>query len=168
MTDYVYFMENNPEIPEEFISGISEISIDASSMIYLLKIGLLGSVSAEITLLATQGVIDEVQWPRLPVTSCQIHSNELTNDESVVRLAEIRKISVLSEDQEVLLNARSRGLNHYNTLMILNYLFLKMRISGDEYDLYLERLKEISFYSKSVLEYGELLHQIIMKSFLQK
>ena len=130
--------------------------------------GILGYVSAEINLISTPQIIEEVGWPRLPVLSCSIDNADLTNDETVVELAEIRNIPVLSEDQEVLLNARSKGLNYYNALMILNYIVLKGRISPDDYPQYLERLKEISHYSSDVMEYGSRIYDLIIRNLHQK
>lgn len=161
-------MDKNAVLPEEFLEGIDEISIDASSIIYLLKVGILGYVAAEIDLYATPQVLDEVGWPHLPVKSFIIENDSMTNDETVVELGKKRNISVLSEDREVLLNAGNKGLNYYNSLMILNYLLLKKRISINEYPQYLERLKEISHYGSDILDYGSLLHQLIIKSFDQK
>lgn len=151
------------KLPEEFFSGINEVSIDASSIIYLLKMGILGYVSNEIKLVATPGVIEEVGWPRLPVLPCILDDKNLTNDETVVELAIKRKISVLSEDREVLLNASSKRLNYYNALMILNYILLKGRILPDEYPLYHQRLLEISHYSKDILIYGSYINKLILK-----
>ena len=141
-------------LPDEFFSGIHELSIDASSIIYLLKIGILGSVSAEIRLFASQKIIEEVGWPRLPITPTHLEREGLTNDETVVELAKIRRIPVMSEDLEVLESAGTNGLSYYNTLMILNYLLLKKRISREEYPQYFSRLKDISHYSEEILQYG--------------
>jgi len=157
-------MESGEKIPEEFFSGIDEISIDASSIIYSLKVGILGYLSAEVSLISTEAIIEEVQWPRLPVKSHKIFENaEMTNDESVVELAKIQSCPVLSEDKEVLENARKNGLHYYNTLMMLNYLLLKQRITKKEYPEYLQRLIDISHYSEDILEYGTLLNQSILE-----
>lgn len=154
-------MEKPVKLPEEFISGIKELSIDASSIIYLLKVGILGSVAAEISLISPQQIIEEVGWPHLPVNPVPIDNSEMTNDETVVELARLRKISVLSEDREVLDNARISGLKYYNTLMILNYLLLKKRIPQEEYPVYLARLIEISHYGRDILEYGESIKKLV-------
>lgn len=150
-------------LPEEFFKGIRELSIDASSTIYLLKTGLLGTVAAEINLFASDLIIEEVGWPHLPVHGIQIENENLTNDETVVELAFNRNISVLSEDREVLKNAGSKGLNYYNTLMILNYLLLKKRIDNSEYSDYLERLSVVSHYSRDILDYGARIRELVLK-----
>ena len=153
-----------PEVlPAEFLEGIKEVSIDASSIIYLLKVGLLGSVAAEIHLVSSQQIIDEVGWPHLPVNSYIMKNENLTNDETIVKLAVSRHISVLSEDREVLKNAETNGLNYYNTLMILNYLLLKKRIDILEYPEYLSRLIEVSHYSQDIIDYGASIMELVLK-----
>ncbi len=152
-------------IPEKFISGLDELCIDASSMIYLLKTGLLGSLAAEVKLLAPPGVIAETDWPHLPVEAVAPGDEDAelyTNDQSLVVLARERNSPVLSEDYEVLMDARENSLDYFNTLMMLNYLLLKGRIQKEEYPLYLERLKECSHYSERVLREGELVHQEVL------
>ena len=153
-------------IPEKFLCGLNALCIDASSMIYLLKTGLLGSLAAEVNLMAPPGVIAETQWPHLPVEPVKLSnedSTDYTNDQSLVVLARERNVPVLSEDYEVLTDARESGLDYYNTLMMLNYLLLKGRISREEYPLYLERLKECAHYSDGVLSEGELVHMEVLK-----
>ena len=152
-------------IPPEFFKGLDELCIDASSMIYLLKIGLLGSLAAEVELVSPPGVIAETDWPHLPVRAIGIDEEEngpFTNDESLVILARERNCPVLSEDYEVLMDARDSGLDYYNTLMMLNYLLLKGRIGRDEYPGYLGRLKECSHYSQMVLDEGALVHKEVL------
>jgi len=152
-------------IPSEFTKGITEISIDASSIIYLLKIGLLYSLAAEVNLVTTECVYNEVEWPKLPVKIIEINCAGLTNDQTLLALADMRKNSLLSEDLEILKIAKASGWNYYNTLMMLNYLLLKGRVSESEYNVYLERLKEVSHYSKQVLEYGENVYKAILDFF---
>lgn len=153
-------MESPEKLPEGFILGIDKISIDASSIIYMLKVGILGYVSAEMVLFASEGIEREVGWPRLPLQKVSV-PHELSNDESVIYIAEKKEIPLLSEDREVLGEARERGIPFYNTLMILNYLLLKGRVSSIEYDEYLSRLKEISRYSQEILDYGDAVRKLV-------
>lgn len=153
---------NQPRIPSSFISGIPILCIDASSMIYHLKIGLLGSLAAEVRLISTEQVIAEVGWPHLPVKSYLLEDEGLSNDESLLFLARREGFPLLSEDKEILENARDEGMEHYNTLMMLNYLFMKKRITVDEYPEYLERLKDCSHYSQYVLDYGKAVFSLIL------
>lgn len=149
------------KLPVEFKDGIEALSLDASSIIYLLKVGLLGSVAAEIRLVASKGIMEEVDWPHLPIEVFPIENQALTNDQSVVALAVERGISVLSEDSEVLADAREHNLYYYNSLMILNYLLLKKRFSLVEYSVYLKRLKGIAHYSGDVLAYGASIKKLV-------
>jgi len=156
-----------PEVlPSEFISGIKEVSIDASSIIYFLKVGILGYAAAEIHLVSSRQIIEEVRWPHLPVQGFIVENYNLTNDETIVELALNRKIPVVSEDREVLKNAETKGLNYYNTLMILNYLLMKKRIGNSEYPEYLKRLIDVSHYSRDILDYGARIRELVL-SFYQ-
>lgn len=152
----------NNLIPNEFATGIKELSIDASSVIYLLKAGLLGTLAAEVHLVTTKPVFEEVGWPRLPIEIINIECVGLTNDQTVIKLAEIRQSSILSEDLEILKSAKESGINYYNTLMMLNFLLLKGRVLKSDYKEYLDRIVEISHYSKDILKYGEKIYQHIL------
>ena len=156
----------SPTIPPSFYSGLERICIDASSMIYHLKTGLLGSLAAEIELVSTPQVIAEVGWPHLPVRPFDLNLKEdedLTNDESLLLLARRENLPVLSEDKEILESCRKEGREHYNTLMMLNFLLLRRRIKRDEYPEYLKRLKDCAHYSERVLEYGQKLSLEILE-----
>ena len=141
-------------IPPSFFSGLDRICIDASSMIYHLKIGLLGSLAAELELISTPQVIEEVGWPHLPVTPAAVEG-EMTNDESLIALTRRENLPVLSEDKEILEAVREEGREYYNTLMMLNFLLLRRRVQPEEYPGYLARLKECAHYSDEVLAYGQ-------------
>lgn len=152
------------DLPEDFLKGMNRCSIDASSIIYMLKTGILGYVSAEISLVASKEVIEEVGWPRLPVDAVQV-DQEMTNDDTVLYLAEKNEIPLISEDLEILQEARDRKIPFYNTLMILNFLLLKGRIAPGDYPEYFERLVEISHYSDEVIGYGKEIERIIRERF---
>lgn len=158
-------MEMPDKLPDDFVTGIQRISIDASSIIYMLKTGILGYMAAETELVASADVIAEVGWPRLPVRAYPV-DEEMSNDDTVIYIAGTLGIPVVSEDLEILTEAEERGFSRYNTLMMLNYLILKKRIRSADYDEYLHRLKEISRYSREVLEYGRAVRLLVEKSLL--
>jgi hypothetical protein len=150
-------------IPVQFHNGIPEIAIDASSMIYLLKIGLLGSLAAEVRLLSTPQVIKETGWPHLPVQAVEVEDETISNDDSLVLLGERKNIPVLSEDYEILMNAKGLGLDYYNSLMMINYLLFKRRIVPEEYQEYLGRLRGCAHYSREILSQGRLVYHDILE-----
>ncbi|MDC7232144.1 MAG: hypothetical protein PQJ58_02840 [Spirochaetales bacterium] len=151
----------DPEIPRSFREGIPVLCIDASSMIYHLKIGLLGSLAAEVRLLSTPQVFEEVLWPHLPIEPIALEEEGVSNDDSLLLLARREGIPLVSEDKEILMNAREEGLEYYNSLMMLNYLFLKGRVTLQDYPEYLDRLMECSRYSADVLAYGKAVYTLI-------
>ncbi|MBF9014428.1 MULTISPECIES: hypothetical protein [unclassified Oceanispirochaeta] len=150
-------------IPEIFKTGIKCLCIDASSMIYHLRIGLLGSLAAEVELISTPQVLEEVGWPHLPVRAVQLENNDITNDDSLLLLAQIHRVPLLSEDRKLLMKADKLGLEYFNTLMMLNYLFMKGRVEDEDYPKILESLSEYAHYSTQVLEYGSTVYEEIKK-----
>jgi len=151
-------------VPEAFREGLEELCIDASSIIYLLKIGLLGSLAAEVRLVSTPQVIRETGWPHLPVEEAEVDAEGLTNDETLLALAEKLRRPVLSEDYEILQGAGEAGLAYYNTLMMLNYLYWTGRVAEDEYPEYLARLKESAHYSDAVLATGDEVYRSLREA----
>lgn len=150
-------------IPPSFHSGIPALCIDASSIIYHLKTGLLGSLAAEVRLVSTPQVVAETGWPHLPVEALSVAQSEnMTNDESLLVLAGRENLPVLSEDREILESAREEGREYYNTLMMLNYLLLKGRVLPEEYGEYLRRLKDCSHYNQEVLSFGRSVYESIL------
>ncbi len=154
-----------PEIPYSFLTGISTLCIDACSIIYHLRTGILGSLAAEVTLVSTTPVIEEVGWPHLPVEPFPVENEDETNDRNLFLLAREQKIPLLTEDLELIKKARREGMEHYNTLMMLNYLYLRKRVGEEEYPEYLERLTSYARYSDEVMEYGEKVF-ILIKNYM--
>ncbi|MBB6478584.1 hypothetical protein [Spirochaeta isovalerica] len=156
------------KLPDLFISGIEELSIDASSIIYMLKIGIFGYAAAEITFFACPCILEEVGWPGLPVNIVPEPQEIMTNDETVLYVSRQKNIPLMSEDLEILAEADKKSIPYFNTLMILNYLLLRGRVTRKEYPEYYERLKEISRYSREVLDYGEKIRILVEHTFYQK
>lgn len=137
-----------------FPKFISEASIDASSMIYMLKTGLLGRAASEIVFFASPGVIKETGWSSLPVKVFLTSEKACSNDGSVIKIAEEKHIPVISEDKKILLKAGEKNILHYNTLMILNYFLLISRISLEEYEEYFVLLSDIARYGKEIFSFA--------------
>lgn len=144
--------------------SLKEASVDASSIIYMLKCGLLGKTAAHIKLYCSPPVAAETGWPGLPVTQVMPKGRFSTNDESVVLLGEEMNIPVISEDKKLLMAAERKGLRYFNTLMILNWLLLDSAVSEEEYLEYRAELVKVARYSNRVLEYAEEIHKKIKQN----
>ncbi|MCG8479883.1 MAG: hypothetical protein MI724_12360 [Spirochaetales bacterium] len=59
---------------------LAEAAIDASSMIYMLKAGFLGLLGGTLTLKTIPSIFAETQWPALPVTVVDGHSEAHTSE----------------------------------------------------------------------------------------
>lgn len=153
---------------EEFsINGfttLNKAAIDACSLIYLIKAGLLGSLGAALSLISVEEVIKETGWNHLPVESIASNKTIDSNDEKLIDLAISRKLPVISDDKEVLEATSQKGLPHYNSLMMLNYLFFKNRVSEDEYSEYESRIIEAAHYTPFILDYSRNVFTQIKKT----
>jgi hypothetical protein len=141
-------------------SGIGRCGADASSLIYMLKAGFLGYAGAEIELFTVPEIFNEVGWPELPLTIVPLEkiSPGESNDYLLLRLAEARNLSVLSEDKKLLREAERRCIRYYNSLMLLLYLRYRGRVGEDDYREFRERLLTEARYSRKVIEYADDLY----------
>lgn len=144
--------------------SLREASVDASSIIYMLKCGLLGKTASHIKLYCSPPVAAETGWPGLPVTQVMPKGRFSTNDESVVLLGEEMNIPVISEDKKLLMAAERKGLRYFNTLMILNWLLHISAIDEKEYGEYYRELLKTARYSREVLDYAEEIRKKIIRN----
>lgn len=131
-----------------------EASIDASSIIYLLKAGALGTAASVIHFYASPQILDEVGWPSLPVQTVVPSGSFHSNDESVLMLAVELGVPVISEDKKILLAARNRGIPFYNAAMVLNYLLKVRKINIAQYDEFFSDLMKVARYSQDIIDYA--------------
>jgi len=141
--------------------SLKEAAIDACSLIYLIKAGLLGTLGAAISLISVEEVIDETGWHHLPVESVESNKSIFANDKKLIDLAITRQLPLISDDKEVLEAAYDNGLPHYNSLMILNYLYFINRVSEEDYSEYESRIIEAARYTPIVVNYSrDVFHRI--------
>ncbi|MFQ3620390.1 MAG: hypothetical protein SNJ78_05540, partial [Spirochaetales bacterium] len=87
------------------------------------------------------------------------HSTDL----ALVELAHSRSLPLLSEDRKMLQKAELLGLEYFNALMMLEFLFYKRGLDPSRYEEHRHRLFSQSRYNKAVQKYGESLHTYIEK-----
>ena len=152
-----------PPLRERY-DRLSKVTIDASSIIYMLKAGFLGLLGSTISLRSVPEVIEEVGWPELPVIAVPTASPKpaaTTNDDLLLLLAQEEGIPVVSEDRAILMAAEGAGLEYYNALMMLAFLLYRGRMEEHWFREAYERLLEVAHYGGTVLRrYEEHLREL--------
>ncbi len=127
----------------------------------MLKAGFLGLLGHTIRLLTIDAIRDETGWqppeveirpePALDCGGPGPGADEPSNDERLLRFAVAFGLPVISEDRGLLEEAGRRGLDYYNSLMMLLLLRYRGRIDEDWYTEARNRLVSIGRYSDEVL-----------------
>lgn len=133
--------------------------IDTSSLIYLQEIALLAETSQWIRLFTIPGVIREFGANNV---ECPIRIIDITNrkdcadstDDMFCRAALSFRLTVISEDRQILMRARKANLPYFNTLMVLNFLLYKNALNLLEYQTAFDRLTATARYSDKIYEFG--------------
>lgn len=138
--------------------------IDTASLIYLSKIRLLHICSQTIRLMTIPEVAAEFGLPGdlEPIKVVEIEwkmgesaDPDQETDQRLLRAADFLRLPVISEDKQVLMEAKRRGLPYFNTLMIMNFLIFKKAIDGKIYETALEILQKKAYYSAFVFNFGQ-------------
>jgi len=150
---------------------LKRVAVDTSSLIYCLKVGILGMLAAQVRLETVRPVMEEVRWPKgaLPVHAYPQISREgsteaLSVDALLLEWAIGEQLPLLSEDKGLLEEASNAGLAVCRTGMMLELLVLRNRTVREEYPEYLSRLHEVAGYDEATYrELGEL-HQTVLQN----
>ncbi len=141
---------------------LTKVAIDASSLVYLDRIGLCEQMSEALSLVTVHGVREEeAPLPqKIEVRACT--EDETSTDDALVACAASEQIPVVSEDKQVLLAARSKGLPFFNTLMMVNFLFFRNLLTHEELKKKIFELTKFAWYHADVFEYGDLVARMII------
>lgn len=136
------------------LESLRAAGIDASSIIYLLKAGILGYLAVEVELHTVAPVMRETGWRGLPVSVDAYEPDScapVTPDDQLLSFTVANRLPLISEDRKLLHRAEAAGLTYYNALLMLDLLVLRGRFSEEEYRTYRERLVSIGRYGADVL-----------------
>ena len=152
----------DPNRSARLLRQVSAAAVDASSIIYMLKVGILDRLSFVVDLVTPAEVAAETGWPRLPlrtVPGASLRAGEALRgarpDDLVLALAEERGIALVSEDRELLMRAEEQGIAYFNSLMMLILLADRGRCAMDEYLVFRSRLEDIGHYSAWVRSFAD-------------
>jgi len=132
--------------------------IDASSIIYMRKAGYLSGLAAEIRLFSPNPVINETGYGDLPVKSVSISNEAQSNDHLIVDYSLTHQIPVISEDKKILMQIGRARRPYFNSLMMLNFLLFRHKLSADDHGVYFRRLTDFAWYSPAVLAYSKSIY----------
>ena len=154
---------------------LTEVALDASSIIYMLKAGFLGLLGHTIRLVTIEAIREETGWTHPQLVVRPEPSGDRTdrgsaggadwdaalggdrerfvasNDERLLRFASASGLPVVSDDRELLQAAARRGMDHYNSLMMLLFLRYRERIDEEWYEEAYGHLMREGRYSSEVL-----------------
>lgn len=154
-------MENSPQKVLRQFRALDQAVIDASSIIYMRKAGYLKTLAAELCLLSPEPVIDETGYADLPVRAVAGLADAKSNDQLLVAYSLTHRIPVISEDKKILMRIRRARQPYFNSLMMLNFLLFRKKISTGEHGLYFAQLIDFAWYGKSVLEFSQAIFRAI-------
>lgn len=131
----------------------------------MLKAGFLGLLGHTIRLVTIEVIRAETGWqpPEVEVRrepprehggadpGADPGTGAPSNDDRLLRFAANSHLPVVSEDRRLLEEAGRRGLDHYNSLMMLLLLRYRSRIDDEWYAEARDRLLELGRYSEAVL-----------------
>ncbi|PID58359.1 hypothetical protein CSB45_04635 [candidate division KSB3 bacterium] len=144
---------------------LQEACIDASSLLYLSKIGCLETLRRAIELYSIAEILDEAGMSHDGFHLIACRKSDLSNDLRLLNCAIDRQAPLISEDKQLLLQARRAKLPYYNSLMMLNFLVFAQLLDAGEYACCHRKLQHNARYSESVWQYGDaVLRQIHERS----
>ena len=138
--------------------------IDTSSIIYMKNIRIFDLIANQIKLMVPEQVVSELGYDLENIEITKV--NKIfpgKTDNIIFETAKWYNYTIISEDKMILQQAEKANLPYFNTLMMLNFLYFKNRISESEYLCYAQKLKSVARYSHMVWEYGNTVFDVIRK-----
>jgi hypothetical protein len=153
--------------PQEVLTEFKKLKkglIDASSVIYARKAGVLDLLQANLELVTTADVVSEAGTDAEGIKLIHCKAKARSVDERLVCCALRNKLPVISEDKKILTKLKQTHLPYYNMLMMLNFLSYKNAIDGDQYSHFHGLLQKIAWYGPKIWDYGSCVRNAIEKS----
>ena len=153
--------------PQEVLTQFKELKkalIDASSVIYAHKAGVLDLLQANLDLVTTPDVVAETGTDAEGIKLIHCNATAGSVDERLVYCALQNNLPVISEDKKILSKLKQTHLPYFNMLMMLNFLSYVEAIDGDQYSHYYTLLQKIAWYSPKIWYYGSRVRNAIEKS----
>jgi hypothetical protein len=144
------------------LGSICRAFVDASSIIYMHKADFLEELAGAVKLYSPREIIAETGYNGLPVCPVTCPLEVSSNDERLIVCALAHGQPVISEDKKVLSYMDKEGVPYFNALMMLHLLLFRKVVSEERHLFYLQELKRVAWYSKSVLQFAEAVYHAIV------
>lgn len=137
--------------------------IDTSTLIYLERLGMLPLAAHSFSLLLIPQVAAEYGFCPEGVVLTPAPASG-TTDELLCRMAQTLAQPVLSEDKQVLKQARAAGLSYYNTLMIVLALCAQGHLPLAAFPQEREKLRAFARYGPEIIAAGDAVYQALLQT----
>ena len=127
--------------------SLEKAVIDACSMIYLQKIGLLKKLAQQIELLTTQVIFRETGFEQHFKLEVVRFDEETSPDLQLIHLAEQLQCPLVSDDGQMLKMAQTLGIDYFNSLIMLFFLYFKQEINRDDLLTKKAELMKFAYYA---------------------
>jgi len=152
------------DIPRQF-EKMSKALIDASSILYLNKSGVLNQLKSALKLVTIPEVLEEcgksISSDKMEVVVFEGRALDSTDARLLAGAARLQ-LPVISEDRDLILKTLDSGLACYNSAMMINYLFYRDYLSKKQSAKIQGKLKKVARYSNDVWEYGDSVFKVIL------
>lgn len=143
------------------LSSLSSAVIDSSSLIYLSKINCLPLLAKSCKLFTISDVVNEYGENISDIAIIDVPMENGDTDQKLIRICVTDKLTLISEDKKLLLDAQKKNIPYFNSLMMLNFLLLKHKMGRKEYAIMLEKLKTVARYGMDVWGFGAEVNNVI-------
>ncbi len=147
--------EPSIDIVLDQFSKLTKALIDASSIIYANKTGFLDLLGKTIRLYTIPEIFAETLQDQKNIQLIESHNHSSRTDDKLLAVAFDLNVPVISEDKKILIALEKENKPHFNSLMMLNFLFYKKEISTTGFHQKRDLLKDIAWYSQSVRDFGD-------------
>jgi len=161
--------DNEPAIQDIFFrfDQLDKALIDASSIIYMDRVDILGKLASCIRLFSIQEILSET-GPVSEHIKLLIHNQTASsNDQKLIACALDRDLPIISEDKKILMAMKRVARPFYNSLMMLNFLLYRRLINDQQYTQYHLALKTFARYGDDIWHSGATVLAAI-KDLIQK
>jgi hypothetical protein len=128
------------------------------------KAGYFDYVADSLELYSPKRIIEETGYQNLNIHILAFDEKALSPDESLFQCAVRSKWPVVTEDLGIIRQLARQQTRYFNALMMLEFVFFKALICPEEYAKHLQKLLAHAWYSSEIVEFGEIVHQMLEES----
>ncbi|MHB2148125.1 hypothetical protein ACX8XP_03630 [Calditrichota bacterium LG25] len=143
---------------------LQSAAIDACSMIYLQRINLLAKLGAQLELTTPAAVLHEARLPAGFPIKVFDELPRAPADRQLIDLALKLGCPVISDDRKVLALADRHGLDYFNSLMMIFYLFHVGKLDHRQLLKKREQIRVFAYYAPWIEAFADRLFDLMNKN----